>query len=124
MNVLIVDDARVMRKIIANAIQENYAVDSSGLNLTEADNGQSAYELSQSRKFDIIFVDWNMPEMDGLELTRQIRKSGYHGPLIMITSEAARYMVMEAVKAGVTDYIVKPVTGHKLWEKIGMYFRT
>ncbi|MCB1318200.1 MAG: response regulator, partial [Leptospiraceae bacterium] len=58
-----------------------------------------------------------------LEFTKKVRVAVRMLPLIMITSEAARYMVVEAVKAGVTDYIVKPIVGRQLWEKIGIYFR-
>lgn len=120
MKVLIIDDARVMRSIIANAIKENLRED---VEILEAADGQEAFDLLERQSPDIIFVDWNMPRMDGLEFTKKVRGAGRMLPLIMITSEAARYMVVEAVKAGVTDYIVKPIVGRQLWEKIGIYFR-
>jgi len=121
MNVLVIDDARVMRKIISNSINENYM---GACRFFEARDGVEAMEMLLENHIDIAFVDWNMPNMDGLEFTRNVRDMENYSDLkmIMITSEAARYMVVEAVKAGVTDYIVKPVVGQKLWGKIERYF--
>lgn len=121
MTTLVIDDAKVMRNIIANCIKENYRGDT---DIIEAADGEEALERMLSDKVDLVFVDWNMPKMDGIEFTKKIRSTDQfkHIPLIMITSEAARYMVVEAVKAGVTDYIIKPVVGKKLWEKIAKFF--
>lgn len=121
MVVLVIDDAKVMRNIIANAIKENFKSD---VEILEAADGISAMRLLDSNDVNIVFVDWNMPEMDGLEFVQEARSMNQYAglPLIMITSEAARYMVVEAVKAGVTDYIVKPIVGKLLWDKIGKYF--
>ncbi len=121
MTALVIDDAKVMRNIIANAIKENFKGD---IDVVEAEDGEEAYQILKAQKIDIAFVDWNMPKMDGIEFVQKVREMDQYSnlPMIMITSEAARYMVIEAVKAGVTDYIVKPVVGKKLWDKIVKFF--
>jgi two-component system chemotaxis response regulator CheY len=121
MVVLVIDDAKVMRNIIGNSIRENFKGE---VKILEAPDGISAMKLLTTNSINIAFVDWNMPEMDGLEFVQRVRSLEKYArlPMIMITSEAARYMVVEAVKAGVTDYIVKPIVGKMLWDKIGKYF--
>ena len=92
--------------------------------ILEAEDGQRALELAQINHVDLFLVDWNMPKLDGLELVKTLRLMDEYSetPIIMITSEAARYNVVEAIQAGVTNYIVKPIKGVLIWDKIGKYF--
>jgi len=119
--VLIIDDSGVMRRIHMNALREHNVDDA---DMIQAEDGATALQLAQSEKIDLFLVDWNMPRLNGLELVQTLRimEEYEKTPIIMITSEAARYSVVEAVKAGVTNYLVKPVKANQIWEKIGKYF--
>ena len=122
MNILIVDDSGVMRRIHKGILVEHGVKES---DIMEAEDGQAALQMSAATHVDLFLVDWNMPKLNGLELVRTIRVMPQYKetPIIMITSEAARYMVVEAVQAGVTNYVVKPVKGNALFEKIGKYLQ-
>lgn len=121
MTVLIIDDSGVMRRIHANTLKER-GVDTA--DLREAEDGAAALEIAERNDIDLFLVDWNMPKLDGLALVKKLRAMPEYAetPIIMVTSEAAKYNVVEAIKAGVTNYVVKPVHGNLLWEKIGKYF--
>ena len=114
---LVVDDSSTMRRIILNSLVK-YGADSA--NITEAADGLEAIKLIGTTKFDCILADWNMPNCDGMELLRRTRATaGYeHIPFIMVTSEAGRDDVILAIKAGVTDYIVKPVLYESICRKL------
>jgi len=120
MNVLIIDDSGVMRRIHRNTFLEHH-IDDSGL--LEAENGAKALRIAGEQRIDLFLVDWNMPELDGLELVRKLRATATYAdtPIIMVTSEAAKYNVMDAIRAGVSDYIVKPIRGEVMWQKIEKY---
>jgi len=122
MNILIIDDSGVMRRIHKGILMEHGVPES---DIIEAEDGKVALELSASRHIDLFLVDWNMPKLNGLEFVRAVRAVASYKdtPIIMITSEAARYMVVEAVQAGVTNYVVKPVKGNALFEKIEKYLQ-
>ncbi|MBN2532420.1 MAG: response regulator [Spirochaetales bacterium] len=111
----------VMRNIHKNILLENKIPEESFL---EAQDGTTALMFARKEPIDIFLVDWNMPGLDGLELLKTLRGMEQYSstPIIMITSEAAKYNVMEAIEAGVTDYIVKPIKDRVLWEKISKYF--
>lgn len=117
MKVLIVDDAKVIRTINRAMLQDNGIPDTGCF---EAADGAEALEIARKEDIDLFLIDWNMPKLDGLELLKEIRKTEKYAktPVIMITSEAAAYNIMDAVDAGVTNYIVKPVKAHILWAKI------
>jgi len=121
MKVLIIDDSGVMRRIHANTLKE-HGVDAG--DLREAEDGTVALDIAERDDIDLFLVDWNMPKLDGLGLVKKLRAKPEYAetPIIMVTSEAAKYNVVEAVKAGVTNYIIKPVRGDNLWQKIGKYF--
>lgn len=121
MRILIIDDSMVMRNIHKNILLENKIPEGSFL---EAQDGTTALMLARKEPIDIFLVDWNMPGLDGLSLLKTLRTMDQYNttPIIMITSEAAKYNVMEAIEAGVTDYIVKPIKDRVLWEKIQKYF--
>ena len=120
MKFLIVDDSMVIRNIHKNLLKEkNFSQE----NIFEADNGMSALEMAQKEKIDLFLVDWNMPGLNGLDFVKKLRSMAQYSatPIIMVTSEAAKYNVMEAIDAGVTNYIVKPIQGDTLWKKISKY---
>jgi two-component system chemotaxis response regulator CheY len=115
MKVLVVDDFATMRKIIKNVLKQ---IDIE--TVTEAENGKQALEILKNEKVDLIISDWIMPEMTGIEFLKackedeNIRKI----PFIMVTAEAQKSSVIEAIKSGADNYIVKPFTPEKLREAI------
>ena len=114
--VLVVDDSRIMRNIVKNTFAElNIPCD-----YLEAENGQKALQILETNKVSLIFLDWNMPEMDGIEFLKKVRSMPSYKdlPIIMVTSESARYNVVEALQAGATDYIVKPVHEKVFMQKL------
>ena len=88
---------------------------------TEAGDGNEAFVKFQAESFDLVMTDWNMPIKTGLELARDIRSTGSTVPVLMITTEAEKSRVMEAIQAGVTDYLVKPFTAEVLRDKLAKY---
>lgn len=114
--VLVVDDSRIMRNIVKNTF--------AGINIpcqfVEAANGREALYLLEKNEIHLVLLDWNMPELSGLDFLKKIRavEKYKHLPVIMVTSEAARYNVIEALKNGATDYIIKPVNEKNFREKI------
>ncbi len=119
MKVLIVDDFATMRRIVKNIMtQLGYK------NLLEADDGSTALELLKNEKVDLIISDWNMPKMTGLELLKAVRADADMAatPFIMVTAEAQQDNIILAVKAKVSQYIVKPFTAETLGEKIAKVF--
>jgi two-component system chemotaxis response regulator CheY len=91
--------------------------------LLEAKDGEEALKIAVEDDITLFLVDWNMPKLNGLNFVKEIRKYQKYDktPIIMITSEAAKYNVIEAIQAGVTNYVVKPIKGNVLWEKIRKY---
>jgi len=77
----------------------------------EASDGKTAYQLLEYNRISIIFLDWNIPEINGMEFIKKVRSmSNYNNiPIIIVTSEDARYNMVEALYSGATDYIIKPV---------------
>jgi two-component system, chemotaxis family, chemotaxis protein CheY len=120
MKVLIIDDSQIMRNIHKNALIKCGV---KRIDMVDADNGLTALSIAKSQTIDLFLVDWNMPKLDGLELLKELRSIPDYAstPIIMITSEAAKYNVMEAIEAGITNYIVKPVSEKAFVEKIKKY---
>jgi len=119
MKILIVDDFSTMRRITKNLLREL------GFNNTEeADDGLTALPMLQSGSYDFLITDWNMPGMEGLELLKIVRKDPNLKtiPVLMVTAESKRELIMEAAKSGVNGYIVKPFTAATLQEKIEKIF--
>ena len=120
MRFLIIDDAMVMRNITKNVLREHgYGAEC----FLEAGDGESALTLASTEVVDLFLVDWNMPKLDGLEFVKRVRAMPRYAqtPIIMVTSEAAKYNVMEAIEAGTTAYVVKPLKAKVLWEKISKF---
>lgn len=117
MKILVVDDSSTMRRIIGNVIMQL------GFNkedYDEAEDGVKAWKMLNEGQYDVILTDWNMPNMNGLELVKKIRAEGSHikTPIIMITTEGGRGEVIAALRAGVNNYIVKPFPAETLKEKL------
>jgi two-component system chemotaxis response regulator CheY len=114
--ILVVDDSRIMRNIVKNTFSSLKIP----CQFLEAGNGKIAYNLLETNKVSLVFLDWNMPEMNGLEFLKKVRSMPDYAniPIIMVTSEAAKYNVSEAFQNGATDYIVKPVRENVLMQKI------
>jgi two-component system chemotaxis response regulator CheY len=119
MKILIVDDFSTMRRITKNLLRELGFT-----NTEEADDGLTALPKLQTGNFDFLITDWNMPGMEGLELLKIVRKDPNLKtiPVLMVTAESKRELIMEAAKSGVNGYIVKPFTAATLAEKIEKIF--
>ena len=122
--ILIVDDMNTMRKIIKGMLQK-MGCD----NLTEANDGIPALQMIQDAHangvpFDFIISDWNMPGMTGLDLLKHVREKEQFKalPFLMVTAEAEQANVVVAVKAGVSNYIIKPFNPETLKTKIDKIF--
>ena len=113
--ILIVDDFATMRRIFKTNLRQ-FGFN----NFVEAENGLQALEVLKKNEVDLIISDWNMPSMDGLEFLKAVRgdKSLKNIPFIMVTAEGQKRNVVEAVKAGVNSYIVKPFAPEILEEKL------
>ena len=113
MKILVVDDSATMRTIQHRCLSKLGFSD-----VTEAEDGRQALTLFQETAFDIVLTDWNMPNMDGLTLLKEIRTRNHKIPVVMITTEAERSRVVVAIQAGVSDYLVKPFTPDDLKAKL------
>ncbi len=115
MRVLVVDDFPTMRKILKNVLRQ-IRLD----NVLEAQNGKEALRILKEEEVDLIICDLLMPEMDGMELLQACKDDPEMSqiPFIMVTAEAQKRAVMEAIKAGVDHYITKPFTPERLQEAI------
>lgn len=115
MHILIVDDFSTMRRIIRDLLRELGFE-----NTMEADDGSSAIPILESMPVDFLLLDWNMPQMPGIDLLRWIRNHDRLSqlPVLMVTAEAKREQIVEAAQAGVNGYIVKPFTAAALENKL------
>lgn len=113
MRVLVADDSSTMRKIISRALNANGVSD-----ITEASDGCEAIEAFRTGTFDLVLTDWNMPNKTGLEVVREIRETNATIPVVMVTTEGERRRVLEAIEAGVSDYLLKPFTADDLKSKL------
>ena len=113
MKILLVDDSRTIRNIQKNVLKQLGYSD-----FLEAEDGLKGLTVYAETPPDLMLVDWNMPNMDGISFIRKIRETDKSTPIIMCTTEAEKSRVLEAVKAGVNNYIVKPFTAESLGEKI------
>ncbi len=116
MKILVVDDSSTMRRIIKNTLNHLGYKD-----LLEAEDGVQAWDiLSANADIGVLVTDWNMPNMNGLELVKKVRAETKYVdmPIIMVTTEGGKAEVITALKAGVNNYIVKPFTPQVLKEKL------
>ncbi len=119
MKVLVVDDFATMRRILRNILKQI-----GFKNIIEADDGKSALKELKKEKVDLILCDWNMPEMSGIELLKNIKSDNELKdiPFIMVTAESQKDNIVDAVKSGVSNYIVKPFTAETISEKLNKVF--
>lgn len=117
---LIVDDFSTMRRIIRNLLKELEFT-----NADEAEDGVAALHKLKNEHFDFVITDWNMPNMTGIELLKNIRSdpSLKQLPVLMVTAEAKKENIVEAAQAGADGYIVKPFTAATLEEKLAKIFQ-
>lgn len=115
MRVLVVDDFATMRKIIKNVLKQ-ISIE----NVLEAESGKHALSVLKNDPVDLIISDWIMPEMTGIEFLKACKSDDTYKtiPFIMVTAEAQKDNIMEAIKSGVDNYIVKPFTPDKLKDAI------
>jgi len=114
--ILVVDDSRIMRNIVKNIFTDMKIP----CQYLEAGDGNKAFHLLETNKVNLVFLDWNMPEMDGMEFLKRTRAiPDYKSlPIFMVTSEAAKYNVIKALGNGATDYVIKPINERIFKEKI------
>ena len=111
---LVVDDSSVMRKVLTGALSRVSIKE-----VDEASDGQEAVNLvADGNEYDVILMDWNMPNMTGIEAVKAIRGSGDSTPIIMVTTEAEKERVIEVVKSGANSYIIKPFSPQGIVAKL------
>lgn len=115
LKILAVDDSPTMRRIIVNTLKRAGFED-----VTEASDGKDALAKLKLETFNFVITDWNMPEMDGLAFVSQLRTMEQYKtlPVLMVTTRSVKDDIVEAMKAGVNNYIVKPFTPDTLKAKI------
>lgn len=118
--ILLVDDFDTMIRIIRNILEDIGYRD-----VISAKNGEEAWQLLKRQRFDFIISDWNMPKMTGLELLKKAKADPElaHIPFLMVTAEAEKRHIEEAIAAKVDQYIIKPFTSAMLKEKIDQAIR-
>ena len=119
--VMVVDDSSLMRQIIKNNLKQLGFENS---NLLDAEDGEEALKKIGEGEVDLVISDWNMPRMTGIDFLRAVRSDDAlkELPFLMVTSEVDKEKTMEAVQAGVNQYIVKPFNANQLAEKIREIF--
>lgn len=120
MKILVVDDMVTMRKIVRNILKQlGFA------NTDEAENGEEGLQKLRGGSYNFVVSDWNMPVMMGIDMLRAIRadESLKKIPVLMVTAEAQKENLMEAVQAGVSNYVVKPFTAETMQDKINKIFK-
>ena len=119
MSILVVDDFPTMRRIVRSLLKELGFT-----NVEEAEDGQEALGKLKSGDFEFVVSDWKMPNLDGLEMLKQIRADEAMKalPVLMVTAEAKKENIVAAAQAGANGYIVKPFTAATLEEKLNKIF--
>jgi two-component system chemotaxis response regulator CheY len=118
---LVVDDSRIMRNIVKNTLAELRIP----CQFLESADGADALQKLLSHKVDLVLLDWNMPKLSGLDFLKKVRAIDVYKnlPIVMITSESARYDVVEALKQGASDYIIKPINEKIFIEKVARFIK-
>lgn len=119
LKILVVDDFPTMRRIVRNLLKELGFE-----NVDEAEDGVQGLEKLRTGGFQFVVSDWNMPNLDGLEMLKQIRQDPglKHLPVLMVTAEAKKENIVAAAQAGASGYVVKPFTAATLEEKLAKIF--
>jgi two-component system chemotaxis response regulator CheY len=116
LTVLIVDDSRIMRNTVKGMFSDMQITCS----FIEASNGEDALEQLSMCPINLVLLDWNMPKLSGIDFLKMVRAMDKYKnlPIVMVTSESAKYNVIEALKNGATDYLTKPVNSQIFKEKL------
>lgn len=109
MKILIVDDSKTMRLIVKRTLRQA-GFDGPDIHVEEAENGALGLKAATAGAFDVILSDWNMPEMNGVEMLEQLNALGAHAPLVFVTSEGSEDMRRRAATLGAVGLIAKPFT--------------
>lgn len=119
LSILVVDDFPTMRRIVRSLLKELGFT-----NVEEAEDGQDALNKLRAGGFQFVVSDWNMPNLDGLEMLKQIRADTALKdlPVLMVTAEAKKENIIAAAQAGASGYVVKPFTSATLEEKLNKIF--
>jgi two-component system, chemotaxis family, chemotaxis protein CheY len=120
MRILVVDDFSTMRRIVKNILTQLGFT-----KIEEAEDGKIALAKLEAGSFDFVVSDWNMPNMMGIDLLRAVRSKDKLKslPFLMVTAESQKENVIEAVQAGVSNYIVKPFTAETFEQKLALIFK-
>ena len=120
MKILVVDDFATMRKVVRNMLRQLGCE-----NVTEAENGEEGFRAAQAGEFGLIVSDWNMPVMTGLEFLKAVRaeEKTKATPFLMVTAEALKENIIQAIQSGASNYIVKPFTPQVFEEKLKAIFK-
>ena len=118
--VLVVDDFATMRKVVRNMLRQ-MGID----NVSEAENGDEGFRMAKAGEFGLIVSDWNMPIMTGLQFLKAVRadENTKTTPFLMVTAEALKENIIQAIQAGASNYIVKPFTPQVFEEKLSAIFK-
>ncbi len=121
MKILVVDDFATMRKVIRNMLRQLGCE-----NVFEAENGEEGFRMAQTDDFGLIVSDWNMPVMSGLEFLKVVRseEKTKNTPFLMVTAEALKENIIQAIQLGASNYIVKPFTPQVFEEKLKAIFKS
>ncbi len=119
MSFLVIDDFPTMRRIVRSLLKELGFT-----NVEEAEDGQDALNKLRAGNFEFVVSDWNMPNLDGLEMLKEIRADDAlkELPVLMVTAEAKKENIIAAAQAGANGYVVKPFTAATLEEKLNKIF--
>ncbi|MBA4028936.1 MAG: two-component system response regulator [Planctomyces sp.] len=113
MKILLVDDSKTMRNI-----QKGVLAQLGHTEVVEACDGQDALSKVAAAGPELILLDWNMPNMNGIDFVKAFRQTNKATPIIMVTTESEKSRVIEAIKAGVNNYVIKPFTPELLSQRI------
>jgi two-component system chemotaxis response regulator CheY len=117
MKALVVDDSQIMRRIIVSVLKKAGVDD-----VIEVTNGQEAVDLlAQPNDVGLVLLDWNMPVMTGIEALTRIRTTNKSLPVVMVTTESEKEKVVEAIKAGANDYLLKPFNPQDVQDKLAKH---
>ncbi|MCL2129128.1 MAG: response regulator [Treponema sp.] len=114
--VMVVDDSKIMRNIVKNYFEQIKVP----VHFLEAGDGREAIQLLLNNNVDLVLLDWNMPALSGIDFLKKVRAMDKYSeiPIIMVTSEASKLNVIEAVKEGATAYITKPINEKSFIDKL------
>ena len=114
MKALIVDDSGVSRRILFGILQHDCEIE----DITQLSDGANAVEVIKGGDFNLVLLDWNMPEVQGIEVLERVRAAGLSTPVIMVAGEKDRAHVLRAFEAGAKNYTIKPFEPASLAEKV------